>query len=126
LIRTEEELGRVLEEHKLTFLLPLLHIRAEIWRQLETHHPTPEAFLAWLGDTVPPPHQTDPAFILALVHNILRYVTERTTTGGEGADAAAAIEKEKELMVSFKPVLQAFIKNSPALQLTAVYAMQVR
>jgi hypothetical protein len=25
----------VLEEHKLTFLLPLLHLRAEIWRQLQ-------------------------------------------------------------------------------------------
>ncbi len=35
------------------------------------------------------------------------------------------LEAEKELMATFKPVLQAFIKNSPALQLTAVYAMQV-
>ena len=111
----------MLEERKLTFLLPLLHIRAEIWRQLETE-PTPEAFMAWLLDTVALPHQTDPAFILALVHNLLRYVTERAA-GGEGADAA---EKEKELIVNLKPVLQAFLKNSPGLQLTAVYAMQVR
>jgi hypothetical protein len=118
--RTEEELGRVLEERKLTFLLPLLHIRAEIWRQLEAE-PTTEAFMAWLEATVPAPHQTDPAFILALVHNILRFVTERA---GEANDAATG-EKEKEMIVNFKPVLQAFIKNSPNLQLTAVYAMQV-
>jgi hypothetical protein len=110
----------VLEEAQLTFLLPLLHIRAEIWRQLETH-PSPEAFLAWLTEAVPAPHLADPAFVLALVQNILRYVTERTGDGG-----GEAVEKEKELILSFKPVLQAFIKNSPALQLTAVYAMQVQ
>ena len=98
----------MLEERKLTFLLPLLHIRAEIWRQLETE-PTPEAFMAWLLDTVALPHQTDPAFILALVHNLLRYVTERAA-GGEGADAA---EKEKELIVNLKPVLQA-LRTRPA------------
>ncbi len=113
--RTEEELGRVLEEHKLTFLLPLLHLRAEIWRQLQAE-PAP-ALLPWLEATVPPAHQTDPAFVLALVHNILRFVTEKA--GSEN------LEAEKELMATFKPVLQAFIKNSPALQLTAVYAMQV-
>ena len=80
--------------------------------------------MAWLAGTVAAPHQTDPAFILALVHNILRYVTERAG-GGEGGTDTAAVEKEKELLVNFKPVLQAFIKNSPGLQLTAVYAMQV-
>jgi hypothetical protein len=115
--RTEEELGRVLEEHKLTFLLPLLHLRAEIWRQLQAE-PAP-ALLPWLEATVPPAHQTDPAFVLALVHNILRFVTEKAGSSSEN------VEAEKELMATFKPVLQAFIKNSPALQLTAVYAMQV-
>jgi len=116
-LRTEEELGRVLEEHKLTFLLPLLHIRAEIWRQLTEGGAEPAgSLLAWLETAVPAAHQTDPAFVLALVHNILRFVTERA---GENVDA------EKELIATFKPVLQAFIKNSPVLQLTAVYAMQV-
>jgi hypothetical protein len=107
----------VLEEHKLTFLLPLLHLRAEIWRQLQAE-PAP-ALLPWLEATVPPAHQTDPAFVLALVHNILRFVTEKAGSSSEN------LEAEKELMATFKPVLQAFIKNSPALQLTAVYAMQV-
>ena len=107
----------MLEEHKLTFLLPLLHLRAEIWRQLQAE-PAP-ALLPWLEATVPPAHQTDPAFVLALVHNILRFVTEKAGCSSEN------LEAEKELMATFKPVLQAFIKNSPALQLTAVYAMQV-
>ncbi len=107
----------MLEEHKLTFLLPLLHLRAEIWRQLQAE-PAP-ALLPWLEATVPPAHQTDPAFVLALVHNILRFVTEKAGSSSEN------VEAEKELMATFKPVLQAFIKNSPALQLTAVYAMQV-
>lgn len=123
-LRTEEELGRVLDERKLTFLLPLLHIKAEIWRQLEAE-PTTEAFMAWLEATVPAAHRTDPAFILALVHNIIRFVTERTGDNSGSNDAAVSEKKEKELILNLKPILQAFIRNSPVLQLTAVYAMQV-
>merc|ERR1712107_381339 len=63
--RTEELLGNLLEEKKLLFLVPLLAIKSELWRQLEIN-PSPEAYLAWIQANVHPEHHTDPAFVYAL------------------------------------------------------------
>jgi len=114
-IRTEERLGEQLEELKLSFLVPLLAIKGEMWRQLETS-PDPTSFLAWVRATVPAEYHAEPGFVSALVTTIMRYIVEKL---GDTTDG------EKEMIEQYKPVLQQFLSNQPTLQLVAVYALQV-
>jgi len=125
--RTEEQLGSVLEERKLSFLVPLLTIKAELWRQLAVN-PEPEQFLAWIRANVAAEHQTDPAFVSALMAGLLRYITERTTLAADDNNKLSekeATDAEKDMILGFKTVLQAFLKRDSGLQLTAIYALQV-
>merc|ERR1711971_253827 len=48
-MRTEEQLGEQLEQRQLSFLVPLLAIKADMWKQLETN-PDSASFLAWVLD----------------------------------------------------------------------------
>ena len=120
-LRTEEQLGQQLEDRKLSFLLPLLTIKGELWRQLETSV-DPDSFLAWIRSNVSLDHQADPAFVYALVGTLLRHVTERAAAGDQGREPA---EVEKELILQYKGVLQTFLKRDSALHLCAIYALQV-
>jgi len=42
--RTKERLAEVLEDRDLSFLLPLLRIQAELWKQLQVRNSTPRLF----------------------------------------------------------------------------------
>jgi len=117
--RTEELLGNLLEEKKLLFLVPLLAIKSELWRQLETN-PSPEAYLAWIQANVHPEHHTDPAFVYALMSNLLKHIHQQAANGDK-----EDTEAEKELILKFKPVLKVFVQFSSKLQLCAIYALQV-
>jgi len=114
-IRTEEKLAEQLEERKLSFLVPLLAIKGDIWRQLETS-PEPTTFLNWLRASVPAEYHAEPGFVSALISAVMRYICEKLGDSTEG---------EKELIEQYKPVLQHFLANQPKLQLVAVYGLQV-
>lgn len=114
-IRTEEKLAEQLEDRKLTFLVPLLAIKGDMQRQLETS-PEPSSFLTWLRAAVPAEYHAEPGFVSALVSAVMRYICEKL---GDTTDG------EKELIEQYKPVLQHFLANQPKLQLVAVYALQV-
>jgi len=114
-IRTEEKLAEQLEERKLSFLVPLLAIKGDIWRQLETS-PEPTTFLNWLRASVPAEYHAEPGFVSALISAVMRYICEKL---GDSTDG------EKELIEQYKPVLQHFLANQPKLQLVAVYGLQV-
>jgi len=123
-MRTEEQLGEQLEQRQLSFLVPLLAIKADMWKQLETN-PDSASFLAWVLDAVPEGNRKDPSFISALIASVVRYITEQTTLKEENkTPEKEATDKEKELIGEFKQVLQTFLTN-PELQLSAVYALQV-
>jgi len=125
--RTEEQLGEELEQRKLTFLEPLLAIKADLWRQLEGGNNKPSSFLSWVQATVPKDHKTDSAFVSALVSAIVRYISETTTLATDNMNNQPdkdAVEKEKGLISSFKEVFQAFL-TTQELQLLGVYALQV-
>jgi len=117
-LRTEEHLSTILQEKKLAFLVPLLTIKAELSRQLEAH-PSADALLAWIQANVLHEHQTDPAFMYALMSSLLRYIIGQTEKQENLAEA------EKEWIVKFKPVLKSFLRSSADLQLSAIYALQV-
>ena len=121
-LRTESGLGVLLEEMKLSFLVPLLTINTEIWKQLETN-PGPDELLAWIKTKVPAEHHTDPVFVFALMTNILKFITENTMMAEENVQEIT--DKEKEMILKYQVVLQTYFKRSADLQLVAIYALQV-
>jgi len=123
-MRTEEQLGEQLEQRQLSFLVPLLAIKADMWRQLETG-PECTSFLAWVLDTVPESNRKDPSFISALIASVVRHIAEQTTLKDAGKTPEKEVtDKEKEMIGEYKQVLQTFLTNQE-LQLSAVYALQV-
>jgi translation initiation factor 4G len=125
-LRTEEQLGAQLEQRGLSYLVPLLAIKADMGRQLGTDDGAkPAAFLVWVQKNVPEVSQKEVGFITALMGAVVKHVSEATTLmeGGESQDKEAT-DKEKEMIVAYKECLQPFLA-SPELQLTAVYSLQV-
>jgi len=123
-LRTEEQLSVQLEERKLSFLQPLLAIKADMGRQLEGENASPSEFLAWVLKNVPEESQKDPSFINALLGAVVKHISEATSLAGEGSQDKEVTDKEKEMIISFKDILQPFLAT-PELQLTAVYSLQV-
>ena len=120
----EEQLGDLIEQRQLSFLVPVLANKADMWRQLE-NDPSPEGLLAWIKKTVPEANKKDQGFVSTLITTIVRLISESTTlknntTSVEKADT----DKEKEMITEFKTVLSSYLV-SPELQLVAVYALQV-
>merc|ERR1712004_843506 len=123
-LRTEEQLGAQLEERSLSFLVPLLAIKADMGRQLEGESAQPEAFLAWVMKSVPEEDRKEAGFITSLVGAIVKHISDSTTLAGEGSQDKEVVDREKEMILAFKEVLQPFLTSSE-LQLTAVYSLQV-
>lgn len=126
--RTKEKLSDLLEDKQLSFLFPLLRIQAEL-RTALTKDPSPHAFFKHIKDTLDTKHHTAPAFINALVTVLLKHITSQTTCA-PNVDVSvipdkAIVEKEKECLAKFKPVLQAFLHAHNNLQIIAIYALQV-
>jgi len=123
-LRTEEQLGVQLEERKISFLVPLLAIKADMGRQLEVENASPVQFLTWVLKNVPDDSQKDPSFINALVGAVVKHISEVTTLAGDGSQEKEVTDREKEMIISFKDVIQRFLAT-PELQLAAIYALQV-
>jgi len=93
-------------------------------RQLEGEGAQPESFLAWVVKSVPEEDRKEAGFITSLVGAVVKHISEATTLAGEGCQDKEVVDKEKEMILAFKEVLQPFLTSSE-LQLTAVYSLQV-
>merc|ERR1711902_447279 len=123
-LRTEEQLGDQLEQRQLSFLVPLLAIKADMWRQLEAD-PSPAGLLAWIKKTVPEANKKDQGFVSTLITTIVRLISESTTLKNDSSSVEKEdTDKEKEMIMEFKTVLSSYLV-SHELQLVAVYALQV-
>merc|ERR1711902_42905 len=123
-LRTEEQLGDQLEQRQLSFLVPLLAIKADMWRQLEAD-PSPAGLLAWIKKTVPEANKKDQGFVSTLITTIVRLISESTTLKNDSSSVEKEdTDKEKEMIMEFKTVLSSYL-GSQDLQLVAVYALQV-
>merc|ERR1711876_92100 len=123
-IRTEEQLGEQLEQRQLSFLVPQLAIKADVWRQLETDR-GPASFLAWINDTIPETSRNDPGFISALIATLMKHISEETTLKKDTPSVEKEdTDKEKEMIMEFKTIFSTFL-TTPELQMAAVYALQV-
>ncbi|XP_066592821.1 eukaryotic translation initiation factor 4 gamma 2 isoform X1 [Prorops nasuta] len=123
--KTKERLGEILEDRELTFLYPLLRIQGDMWRQLESD-PTPNALFRWIKDKLDPSHQSDPAFINALINVLLKYITQETTLapGIVNTSDKALLEKERALIQKYARILSQFLPDIDS-QVTALHALQV-
>ncbi|KAK4887368.1 hypothetical protein RN001_003639 [Aquatica leii] len=120
--KTKMRLAEVLEERDLTFLYPPLRIQAELSKQLQVD-PNPQQFYKWIKENLDAATYTDPGFINALMTVLLKYITqESASTVG---DDKAVGEKEHNILERYRPVLHAFLREQPSLQLIAVYSLQV-
>jgi len=123
-LRTEEQLGDQLEQRQLSFLVPLLAIKADMWRQLEAD-PSPSGLLTWIKKTVPEANKKDQGFVSTLITTIVRLISESTTLKNDSSSVEKEdTDKEKEMIMEFKTVLSSYL-GSQDLQLVAVYALQV-
>jgi len=85
-------------------------------------------FLAWIKDSVDPAYYTAQGFISAMITVIFKFVTAEVSqslgTETSGGNEKAIKEKEKELLLKFKPVIGNFLRDQGDLQIIAVYALQ--
>jgi len=126
--RTDSKLAETLKNYELSFLMPILAIRQEMSKQLESTS-DPTAFLKWIEGNVETKYYTQVDFILALFDVVLKHILVKTTYP-PNADISvipdkSLIEAEKEMLTQFQGVLRKFIQDRHDLQLIAVYALQV-
>jgi translation initiation factor 4G len=126
--KNESVLVKVLAEHELSFLMPLLSLKDDMESQLVSADAT--AFAAWIGDNVEAKYHGNPDFIMALFQVVFKHIVDKAkeTSASETEDsnkAGRAVEAEKELLDKFRHVLKPFIADKPKLQLAAVYALQM-
>ncbi|XP_078463377.1 eukaryotic translation initiation factor 4 gamma 2 [Lampetra fluviatilis] len=126
--QSKERMLEILEGKGLSYLFPLLHLEKELSKQIE-QDPSPQAIYKWIKENVPARLHTDSSFVNILTVSFLQYVT-RATTLAPGLDPSVApvrdvMEAEKQLLASFKPVLQKFLHSQTSLQVAALYALQV-
>jgi hypothetical protein len=126
--RSDEKLVQILENFELTFLMPLLSIRQDMVKQLAAD-PNPANFSKWIGENVDGSFHSQPGFILALFDVVFKHIVTQTTLPPNTDPASSPdknqIESEKEMLSKYRSVLQPFVHENPALQLTGVYALQV-
>ena len=114
--RSDEKLASLLEDHQLSFLMPLLSIQQDMSKQLDAEPDNPAGFAKWIKENVDQEYHSQPGFVMGLFNVVVGHIVE---SSGEQVDA------EKEKLENFKPVLQSYVRDTPELQLTAVYALQV-
>ncbi|XP_070557334.1 eukaryotic translation initiation factor 4 gamma 2-like [Ptychodera flava] len=125
--QTKERMMEILEDKQLSFLYPLLRMQSDIWKQMKAD-PNASTLYKWLKDSVDSSLHTDPGFVFALTTSVLKYCTMESTLS-DGVDTTAIpdkqlIERERSLLNSLKPLLQAFVHDQIKLQLSVLYALQ--
>lgn len=119
--RTKDRMAEILEDRNLSFLYPLLRVQAELWKQIQADA-NPQQFYKWIKENVEASCYTDPGFITAVMTVLLKYIMQESS---KCADEKQSVEKEKEILRKYCPVLNAFLNGNNDLQLVAIYAMQV-
>lgn len=133
--RNKERLGEILDDRGLGFLFPLLRIQSDLWKQIQADS-TPAQFYKWIKENLDSSCHTVPAFISALFTVLLKYIAQEADAGsnhagplengggGGSSTDKTTQEKEKELLERYRPVLQAFLHDQVALQVTVLHSLQ--
>uniref|UniRef100_A0A673K7N1 Eukaryotic translation initiation factor 4 gamma 2 n=1 Tax=Sinocyclocheilus rhinocerous TaxID=307959 RepID=A0A673K7N1_9TELE len=126
--QNKDRMLEVLEGKGLSFLFPLLKLEKELLKQIKAD-PSPQAIYKWIKDNISPKLNTDKGFINILMTSFLQYIFAELGVN-EGDEQLASpskeqLDQEKQLLLSFMPVMQKFLHNHADLQVSALYALQV-
>ena len=75
--KSDNKLVKVLEEHQLAFLMPLLSLQKEMEAQLTSEASSPTNFAKWIGDCVEVKFHTNPEFVMALIQVVFKHIGKR-------------------------------------------------
>uniref|UniRef100_W5M8G5 Eukaryotic translation initiation factor 4 gamma 2 n=2 Tax=Lepisosteus oculatus TaxID=7918 RepID=W5M8G5_LEPOC len=126
--QNKDRMLEILEGKGLSFLFPLLKLEKELLKQIKAD-PSPQAIYKWIKDNISPKLHTDKGFVNILMTSFLQYISHEMSIA-EGDDQLSApskeqLDQEKQLLLSFKPVMQKFLHDHVDLQVSALYALQV-
>lgn len=126
--QNKDRMLEVLEGKGLSFLFPLLKLEKELLKQIKAD-PSPQTIYKWIKDNISPKLHIDKGFINILVTSFLQYIFAEL--GVPECDEQLSfpskeqLDQEKQLLHSFKPVMQKFLHEHTNLQVSALYALQV-
>nr|DBA17612.1 TPA: hypothetical protein GDO54_003032 [Pyxicephalus adspersus] len=126
--QNKDRMLEILEGKGLSFLFPLMKLEKELLKQIKMD-PSPQTIYKWIKDNISPKLHVDKGFVNILMTSFLQYISNEVCPT-EDADQTAApskeqLEQEKQLLLSFKPVMQKFLHDHVDLQVSALYALQV-
>ncbi|XP_068178970.1 eukaryotic translation initiation factor 4 gamma 2a [Antennarius striatus] len=125
--QSKDRMLEILEDKGLSFLFPLMKLEKELLKQIKVD-PSPQSIYKWIKENISPKLHTDIGFINILITSFLQYVAYEVNSDGEEQLAAPSkeqLDEEKQLLLSFKPVMQKFLHDHIKLQVSALYALQV-
>uniref|UniRef100_A0A3Q2P1I2 Eukaryotic translation initiation factor 4 gamma 2 n=1 Tax=Fundulus heteroclitus TaxID=8078 RepID=A0A3Q2P1I2_FUNHE len=126
--QNKDRMLEILEGKGLGFLFPLMKLEKELLKQIKVD-PSPQSIYKWIKDNISPRLHTDKGFVNILVTSLLQYIAYEINPDDDEEQLAAPskeqLDDEKQLLLSFKPVLQKFLHDHINLQVSALYALQV-
>ncbi|KAM6943658.1 eukaryotic translation initiation factor 4 gamma 2a [Xenentodon cancila] len=126
--QNKDRMLEILEGKGLGFLFPLMKLEKELLKQIKVD-PSPQSIYKWIKDNISPKLHTDRGFVNILITSFLQYIAYEINPDDDEEQLAAPskeqLDEEKQLMLSFKPVMQKFLHDHIDLQVGALYALQV-
>ncbi|TMS13552.1 eukaryotic translation initiation factor 4 gamma 2a [Larimichthys crocea] len=126
--QNKDRMLEILEGKGLSFLFPLMKLEKELLKQIKVD-PSPQSIYKWIKDNISPKLHTDKGFVNILMTSFLQYIAYEINPDDDEEQLAAPskeqLEEEKQLLLSFKPVMQKFLHDHIDLQVSAMYALQV-
>ncbi|KAM4723192.1 LOW QUALITY PROTEIN: eukaryotic translation initiation factor 4 gamma 2 [Rhinophrynus dorsalis] len=126
--QNKDRMLEILEGKGLSFLFPLMKLEKELLKQIQMD-PSPQTIYKWIKDNISPKLHVDKGFVNILMTSFLQYISNEVCPTEDSELSAAPskeqLEQEKQLLLSFKPVMQKFLHDHVDLQVSALYALQV-
>ncbi|KAM9409284.1 eukaryotic translation initiation factor 4 gamma 2a [Pholidichthys leucotaenia] len=126
--QNKDRMLEILEDKSLSFLFPLMKLEKELLKQIKVD-PSPQSIYKWIKDNISPKLHTDRGFVNILMTSFLQYIAYEINPDDDEEQLASPskeqLDEEKQLLASFKPVLQKFLHDHIDLQVSALYALQV-
>ncbi|XP_073421162.1 eukaryotic translation initiation factor 4 gamma 2-like, partial [Dendrobates tinctorius] len=126
--QNKDRMLEILEGKGLSFLFPLMKLEKELLKQIKMD-PSPQTIDKWIKDNISPKLHVDKGFVNILMTSFLQYISNDVCQMDDDDQTAAPskelLEQEKQLLLSFKPVMQKFLHVHVELQVSALYALQV-
>uniref|UniRef100_UPI00398EB91B eukaryotic translation initiation factor 4 gamma 2-like isoform X1 n=1 Tax=Pristiophorus japonicus TaxID=55135 RepID=UPI00398EB91B len=125
--QNKDRMLEILEGKGLSFLFPLLKLEKELAEQIK-NDPSPQAIYKWIKDNISTKLHTDKGFVNILLTSFLQHISKMApaeSADPTGVPSKEVLEPEKQLLLSFKPVMQKFLHDHTELQVSALYALQV-